>query len=855
VNLASSGARLDLVSGYLSTGTVVLGAGSFNWTAGTVNLSSGSAGVNIGTTNSLPGAESIGSGKALIATGHLTLGGGLGVGSLNVSGGGHLLAPLYVDGGSVLGDGTNSLMICAAPSVSDIPTIGGSHGDGTLTIQNGAALLTDDFNIGGAATASGTVLLSGAGTIWGVATATSDAVTSIGYDGTGYVQLSGGAVFSQGVGVHNVVTIIGSHAGSRGTLIVDGAGSSWLMSPTSNNSQLSIGLEGSGNLSVLNGASLSCGGGMVGAGSFGTGTVAVNGMGSRWINTRSLSIGESGTGTLSVLSGATASAQSSSYVGDLPASHGTVLIDGNGSALSLAQDLYVGNQGAGAVTVSGGGSISFRGGLAGAGSLGTGTAIVTGLGSQWTNTASLSIGESGTGALSILAGATASVQSSSYVGDLPASHGTVLVDGNGSGLNIAQDLYVGNRGAGTVTISGGGSLSCAHAYIGSGTAGIGLVVLQDPGSNWTCSSIDIGQGQAGTLSVSPGAAVSVSGTINVWPGGEISDNNGSISAGFINLQTGTFSGVGTLAAGISNTNGTIDVPGGTLNLLNSVTNTNLSTLTKTGAGTVVMANLSQAGNGSLLVSNGAVNLVTDLGPGLPSVNVSVTQPGGAINFGATQHLLALNVNAGHAALTSGGAKVLVTRSLSINSAAGQLDLANGAMILDYPGPVSPISTVKSWFATGYASGSWSGNGIVSSTAATMPRAALGYAEAIDLFSTFPASFFGQSVDNTSILIRYTLAGDANLDGTVNTLDFNSLAANFSLGGRVWRNGDFNYDGVANALDFNAIASNFGQTLSGAPLGTVVPEPAYCMTLLLAALLTARHRRHQIYARNSPWSAS
>src|SRR4029077_20416790 len=89
-----------------------------------------------------------------------------------------------------------------------------------------------------------------------------------------------------------------------------------------------------------------------------------------------------------------------------------------------------------------------------------------------------------------------------------------------------------------------------------------------------------------------------------------------------------------------------------------------------------------------------------------------------------------------------------------------------------------------------------------------------------------ATFAGQAVDPASIVILYTLAGDANLDGAVNALDFNALASNFGGAASVWVNGDLNYDGVVNSLDFNSIAANFGQQMAlPAPvMGMVIPEP-------------------------------
>src|SRR5207244_9651041 len=126
--------------------------------------------------------------------------------------------------------------------------------------------------------------------------------------------------------------------------------------------------------------------------------------------------------------------------------------------------------------------------------------------------------------------------------------------------------------------------------------------------------------------------------------------------------------------------------------------------------------------------------------------------------------------------------------------------------------------IQAAIASGYAGGAWTGNGITSSSAATAAasqhRTALGYAEATDLYTSFPATFSGQSVDNTSVLVRYTASGDANLSGTVDTIDFNLLAANFSGSGKRWTQGDFNYDTFVDTVDFNLLASNFSFTVPG-----------------------------------------
>jgi hypothetical protein len=120
--------------------------------------------------------------------------------------------------------------------------------------------------------------------------------------------------------------------------------------------------------------------------------------------------------------------------------------------------------------------------------------------------------------------------------------------------------------------------------------------------------------------------------------------------------------------------------------------------------------------------------------------------------------------------------------------------------------------VQALLKAGYNGGAWNGAGINSSAAAAGTGTALGVAEATDLFTAFPATFQGRSVDNTSILIKHTFYGDANLDGTVTLADFNRYTANFGLTcGARWSQGDFLYNGNVFLEDFNRLATNFGAT--------------------------------------------
>jgi hypothetical protein len=199
---------------------------------------------------------------------------------------------------------------------------------------------------------------------------------------------------------------------------------------------------------------------------------------------------------------------------------------------------------------------------------------------------------------------------------------------------------------------------------------------------------------------------------------------------------------------------------------------------------------------------------------------------------------------------TGPARTLRTTFIDI-APGGLVDMTHNFMIIDYTG-ASAIPPVVVNLVSGYANGAWTGPGINSSTAATGVTHGIGFAEAGALGLT---TFGGQMVDNTTVVLRYTRYGDANVDGVVNLNDFNILAANFGQLGRYWWEGDFTFDGVVNLNDFNRLAANFGLSASGsavtpadwAALASAVPEPATptLASLLSLALLGARHRRSSV----------
>jgi hypothetical protein len=185
------------------------------------------------------------------------------------------------------------------------------------------------------------------------------------------------------------------------------------------------------------------------------------------------------------------------------------------------------------------------------------------------------------------------------------------------------------------------------------------------------------------------------------------------------------------------------------------------------------------------------------------------------------------------------------------------------MVLDKTG--TSLTQVQSFIASAYSGDTWTGSGITSSTIAANNavtgnlKLALGYIENLDPVTSnaIYTTFSGQTVNTNNILVKYGYSGDADLNGTVDSVDFGLLVQSFGQAGKFWYNGDFNYSGSVDSIDFSLLAANFAQVLnspaasavpSGAfdpgSVGGLVPEPSALTALGIAAggILARRRRR-------------
>nr|WP_049831514.1 autotransporter outer membrane beta-barrel domain-containing protein [Janthinobacterium sp. Marseille] len=399
-------------------------------------------------------------------------------------------------------------------------------GNGTLNILNGGVVTSIGASIGRDSGSTGSVTVSGTGSTLDSA---STATTYIGEGGSGTMQVLSGAVVNSGW------VSIGDQSTGDGHLTVSGTGSTW---NSATNTTFSIGVSGNGTLDINQGGAVHSGQGMLGFGS-GHGHVTVSDAGSTWDPLGNIYVGYIGTGELEVLEGASVSTVGFSgpasaatiYLGYFAGAQGTVTVSsstGNASTLSVSDDLIVGVDGSGTVTVE-------KGGL-----------VKVGDNVHIANTATSS------GTLHINGDATG--RGIVETGSVVSGVGTVNLDLNGGILRANRDeanflngftgLTVGSEGAwfdsNTYTIA------ISTAFTGTSTfnkLGAGTLILTGDSSTFIGNAAV----SAGTLQMDG----ILGGTIDVQSGGRLTGIG----------QVGVTTNSGVIAPGHSGSLGTLTIAG------------------------------------------------------------------------------------------------------------------------------------------------------------------------------------------------------------------------------------------------------------------------------------------------------
>jgi len=442
----------------------------------------------------------------------------------------------------------------------------------------------------------------------------------------------------------------------------------------------------------------------------------------------------------------------------------------------------------------------------------------------------------------------------------------------------AYALTVGSSaGPGTYLASGSAWLTATNLVVGDG-GGTGTVTQSGGGNVVTATSLAIGRGGGtGTFTQSAGTVAATellvgeagsSGTFN-W-------NGGTLQVGLIRASAGGKFAVGataTYAGAFYSAGGSLDVAAGKrLTATGTFGETaNGQSLTKTGPGILTVAGQQSHRAGAVLnVAAGTVELTTDAGGAAKLCNLTLSvSPSAAATLGSTQHLAAINLSTAASVKVTGGAAVLA-KSLSISGGTaptGQIDIGKGLLAVDYPaGTTSPLADIRKWIIAGRNGGIWDGTGITSTdVAASLPllTQAVGYAENSELL--IPYTTFGKTdplaVDSSTVLVRYTYAGDVNLDGRVDDDDVSVMSVKYDRGAgtsHTWAQGDIlGYDGLINDDDVSLMALTYGlgwkrgtlladspgltlADMAGGP--AAAPEPATLALLALGALSALARRR-------------
>ena len=602
-------------------------------------------------------------------------------------------------GSITLGNGTagTALLTTTAPGGSNFYI--GYSGTGVVTVNSGGSI-TGFFGIDMAVNSGskGSLTINGGSVNQNV---------NVGDAGVGTLLIENGGTMTSATSA-----TVASGSGSGGSsATVTGTGSTWTAA------NMTVGGSAQGTLTISNGGLVTVNGNGLtianSAGSAGS-NVTVNG-GTLNVNPGGgITVGGGDSGTMLVEGGGTATT-GLLLVGDEGFGSGLLTVTGTGSTVtstdsSTGVDISNSNGGTGLSIAQGGQLSAVKTFIGDLGGFGTNTnATVDGANSKFTNSNELVLGYfnfgfgagNSTGTLEITNGATATATKQVIIGLLPdggsGNRDAITVSGTGSTLqSSAGTTYVGYFGSGSLTISGGASVSDVNGIIGYssvtpgtlvldtsfaldsnnvGANSVGNVLVTGAGSTWINSGNlivgdnsstatnftgGIGGGTAtGTLTIANGGAVSSTGNIDVaLNAGSIGTINIGAADGQTAVAPGTISapaivfgvGTGTMVFNHTSTNYVFGIPiqGTGSVIVDSGTTVFTATNSYTGAttinggtlevdGSIATSSLTTVANGALLTGTGTVgNLQINSGgtfaPGTLSVPGTAMTVAGNLTF-------------------------------------------------------------------------------------------------------------------------------------------------------------------------------------------------------------------------------
>jgi len=755
---------------------------------------------------------------------------------------------------------TGSVQVTGSGStwtVQDLLTVG-TWGQGEMEILAGGRVNCEEGYIGGFdpfyvgdevdavgydPNGTGQVLVSGSGSTWDV----SDWLY-VGFAGDGDMEIAEGGAVSDAYG------IVGCELDSCGVVTVTGANSSW-----TNTLGLGVGVGGEGHLVVRHGGlvtSVESGiGGLFGSG----GTVLVTDTNSTFTNTEELAVGGWGTGGLRISNGGRVT-NTDAYIGglDLDAINpdvspyssdvggtGRVTVTGAGSRWDSDGFLYVGYTGTGILDVHHGGVVTSVYGGVGTDANSVGMVWISDAGSQWSLSEALAVGAYGQGTLTVANGGAVDANEV-YVGGFdmelvgeeaaeePHGAGTIAVTGTGSQLSIADFLYVGYTGTGTLDVNDGGLVTSVYGGVGTDVNGVGTVEVSDAGSQWNMSeALAVGAYGQGTLTVGNGGAVDAN---EAYVGGFDMALVGEGAAEEPN-GTGTVTVTGTGSAltideslyiGYTGT-GALDVNDGAL--LEAGDGTIGYLAGATGRATVSGTDslwrtgdlqVGYVGDGTLLISDGGAVDVNEVVVGAYDTGSLLISNGGTLDANAVWVGQAQNAS-GAATVTGSGSRWDANDVWIGGWGQGELTVSNGGEVADVNAMIGSlwsstgavtVTSGSSWETQGTLQVGYNGSATMVVSGHSVVSSGVGMIAA-NVGSTGAVTVTGaQSVWNIDGGL-YVGGSDTAAGGT-GVLDVNDLGIVMADEVRIWETGTLSGDGTVIA----STVTNSGTMAPGNSIGTM-----------------------------------
>lgn len=439
---------------------------------------------------------------------------------------------------------------------------------------------------------------------------------------------------------------------------------------------------------------------------------------------------------------------------------------------------------------------------------------------NWVIAGTLSLGETSNGSVTISGGGTVS-NTTGYLGTRTNKYGTMTVDGAGSLWTNSLDIAVGNEGIGTLNISNGGKTVNRSGYVSINRWSQGRVYISGAGSWWeNTADLYVGYADICLMDVSSGGKVTATRTYLGWNAEGIGvatvDGTGSVWQSSSEFHVGGGSGEGRLtlnnAGKISVNNGA-----GTFNIATSAGSKGSVNIGGSSAAGGTSAGLIDAakvtfGNGTGSLNFNQTNTTTFSAAITGSSNGRVNQQGAG-----TTILTGANTYSG--ATTVSGGKLVVNGSITASTVTVQSGGTLGGS-----GSLFNVTTQSgSFLAPGNSIGTLGANALVWDSGATLVfELGAGTCDLLDLNGALTKGSNGEHVFN------FVNSG-WQVGQTYTLIEFGSTnfaEEDFSFSNTGGFDGDFQMDG--NSLKFQL---------------TAIPELSSCSLAGMAALsLVLRRRR-------------